>query len=157
MLAVFSALFFSFEHVRLSIDAVVDHVRSTYWDGKLGFHLSPWALLTIDGILIETPEFIGRFDIKTQWAVEAQLLVTHHVDYRVIDREFLAASDDMMLWEQFTVWDQDQQKDNAVAFTPGVKDQARDEKDRISSRPPGEDMDGNCNKLFSEGDDEAES
>jgi hypothetical protein len=68
----------------------------------------------IDGILIETAKFIGRFDIKTQWAVEALLLVTHCVDYRVIDRDFPAASDDMMLWEKFSIWDLDQQKEIAI-------------------------------------------
>ena len=97
---------FSFLNVALATldsDALGLHLTGKELDTRRPYPSKEYAVAcrrqgrkAIDGILIETPQFIGRFDIKTQWAVEALLLVTHHVDYRVIDRDFLAASDDMM-------------------------------------------------------------
>ena len=50
-----------------------------------------------DGILIEA-EPVDEFHVATRWAVAAELLLTHRVYYRLIDREFDFASDDMTLW-----------------------------------------------------------
>ncbi len=52
----------------------------------------------IDGILIESEAFIEEFRYTARWAVEAELVVTHRVDYKVLDKEFDAASDSMILW-----------------------------------------------------------
>jgi hypothetical protein len=54
----------------------------------------------LDGILIETKRFIERMSYTARWAVEAELCVTHHVDYKILDHEFDAASDSMMLWHR---------------------------------------------------------
>src|SRR5262249_3289766 len=115
---------FSFLNVAIAAldsDALGLHLTARELDARRPYPNKEYAVAcrrqgrkAIDGILIETPECIERFDIKTQWAIEALLLVTHSVDYRIIDRDFHAASDDMMLWEQFIVWDLDQQKDIAI-------------------------------------------
>jgi hypothetical protein len=52
----------------------------------------------VDGILIETPKVVDEFRCTARWAVDAELVVTHRVDYKVIDHDFDAASDSMVLW-----------------------------------------------------------
>jgi Family of unknown function (DUF6012) len=52
----------------------------------------------IDGILVETPSFVSEFTYTARWAVEAALSVTHEVAYKILDRDFDAASEDMTLW-----------------------------------------------------------
>jgi len=52
----------------------------------------------LDGILIEAPGFAESFAYTARWAVEASLVVTHRVDYTVMDEEFDAVSDSMVLW-----------------------------------------------------------
>jgi hypothetical protein len=52
----------------------------------------------ISGILIETARPTGELVYTARWAVHAELLVTHRVIYRLLDDDFDAASDDMMLW-----------------------------------------------------------
>lgn len=54
--------------------------------------------LALDGILIETPGRVDQFSWRARWAVEADLVITHSVECRVIDHDFDAASDSMMLW-----------------------------------------------------------
>jgi hypothetical protein len=53
---------------------------------------------SLDGILIETTKPVKEWRCTARWAVEAQFLITHHVDYRISDEDFDAASDNMMLW-----------------------------------------------------------
>jgi hypothetical protein len=52
----------------------------------------------MDGILIETKSFVKEMSTTARWAIEAELCVTHSVDYKILDREFDAASDNMVLW-----------------------------------------------------------
>jgi hypothetical protein len=52
----------------------------------------------VDGILIETPEVVDEFRCVARWAVDAELVVTHRIDYKVIDHDFDAVSDSMVLW-----------------------------------------------------------
>lgn len=52
----------------------------------------------IDGILIETSATVDEFRYVARWAVEAETVVTHRVDYKVLDHDFDTASDSMMLW-----------------------------------------------------------
>jgi len=52
----------------------------------------------MDGILIETEKPVSELSCTARWAVEAELCVTHRVDYKVLDYEFDAASDNMILW-----------------------------------------------------------
>ena len=58
----------------------------------------------IDGILIETDKPIDDLSTTARWAIEARLVVTHKVQYKFLDREFEAASDDMMLWHARSDW-----------------------------------------------------
>ena len=51
-----------------------------------------------EGILIETAETIDRFRVVVRWAVQASLVLTHVVDYVILDHEFDAVSDRMALW-----------------------------------------------------------
>jgi hypothetical protein len=51
----------------------------------------------VDGILLELP-FREMFSCTAHWVIEAELVVTHQVDYTIIDRDFDAVSDDMVLW-----------------------------------------------------------
>ena len=52
----------------------------------------------IDGILLETGWPVNQFTYEARWAVEDTLPVSHRVEYKILDREFDAASDDMTLW-----------------------------------------------------------
>ncbi|EGC9888836.1 hypothetical protein GYC09_004600 [Salmonella enterica] len=52
----------------------------------------------IDGILIETQRRVVEFNTLTRWAVGAERVVTHHVRYFVLDDEFDAISEKMVLW-----------------------------------------------------------
>jgi Family of unknown function (DUF6012) len=52
----------------------------------------------MDGILVKTPDRIDEWRMTARWAVEASLVVTHRVDYKLLDHDFDAASDDMVFW-----------------------------------------------------------
>lgn len=52
----------------------------------------------IGGILIETRRHVSEFLYTARWAINAATLVTHTVAYKVIDDDFDAASDSMVLW-----------------------------------------------------------
>jgi hypothetical protein len=52
----------------------------------------------LDGFLIETTPPVQEWRCTARWAVEAEVLVTHHVDYQLNDQDFEAASDNMMFW-----------------------------------------------------------
>jgi Family of unknown function (DUF6012) len=53
----------------------------------------------LDGILIETgTRNMDELHYKARWAIEGELLATHSVHYKLLDHEFDAASDDMVLW-----------------------------------------------------------
>jgi Family of unknown function (DUF6012) len=52
----------------------------------------------IDGILIETSARLDELDTTARWAVEASLVVTHRVHYKLLDHDFDAASDLTLLW-----------------------------------------------------------
>ena len=50
------------------------------------------------GILIELPDAADTWRMTARWCVEDALVVTHRVDYRLIDRDFDAASDNESFW-----------------------------------------------------------
>ena len=56
----------------------------------------------VGGILIESPLQTDSFTVITRWAVSASLVVTHKVNYVVMDRDFDAVSDNMMLWGEIS-------------------------------------------------------
>ncbi|EJZ60958.1 Hypothetical protein I1A_000037 (plasmid) [Pseudomonas fluorescens R124] len=52
----------------------------------------------IQGVLIDTPKLVRDFTVVTRWNVEGSHIATHRVRYLVLDEEFDAVSDNMMLW-----------------------------------------------------------
>jgi hypothetical protein len=52
----------------------------------------------IDGILVEAHADINEFKLTVIWAIEALMLVAHEVNYKLLEHDFQAASDDIMLW-----------------------------------------------------------
>jgi len=52
----------------------------------------------VKGILLETAEPIDKFVCISRWAVAAEFCVTHRVEYQILDGDFDAASDSMILW-----------------------------------------------------------
>lgn len=56
----------------------------------------------LDGILIEAGQFVSELSCTARWVIEAELCVTHYVDYKVPDREFDSARDDMLLWHAWS-------------------------------------------------------
>jgi hypothetical protein len=52
----------------------------------------------LDGILVEFPFRLEKFSYTVRWAIEAEFVVKHHVDCKVLDRDFDAASESMILW-----------------------------------------------------------
>jgi hypothetical protein len=51
-----------------------------------------------DGILIETDRPTGDLIYTAKWAVDAELVVTHRIQYRLLDQDFDAATDAATLW-----------------------------------------------------------
>lgn len=54
----------------------------------------------VDGILIQTDRPCAGFQCIVRWAIDASLVVTHRVDYTLLDQDFDFASDDMTLWHE---------------------------------------------------------
>jgi hypothetical protein len=52
----------------------------------------------VDGILIETRERVDDLQCTARWAVNATYVTSHKVFYRVLDEDFDAVSDSMLLW-----------------------------------------------------------
>jgi hypothetical protein len=52
----------------------------------------------INGILVETEQFLPSFTVITRWAVDAEVVTTHRVRYMVMDSDYDAVSDNIMLW-----------------------------------------------------------
>jgi hypothetical protein len=51
----------------------------------------------IDGLLIETDRPVDYFHVHTEWLIK-DYVVSHSVEYRILDHDFGAASDNIMLW-----------------------------------------------------------
>lgn len=52
----------------------------------------------IVGMLIECSKFMPIFTVTTRWAVNADVIMTHSVEHIVLDQEFDAVTDSMILW-----------------------------------------------------------
>lgn len=52
----------------------------------------------LDGIYIETAGPVQRFTAVARWAVEAEFVATHRVEYQVLDQDFDTVSDSMLFW-----------------------------------------------------------
>lgn len=52
----------------------------------------------VDGLLLETDRPFSSFDIRSRWAVDAEVVVTQVLHYKVLDKRFGAASDNGKLW-----------------------------------------------------------
>lgn len=58
--------------------------------------------LAVDGLMIETAEHVEAFTTTTRWRiVPSDTVVTHVVNYTVLDKEMDAITDDMVLWHNF--------------------------------------------------------
>jgi hypothetical protein len=53
---------------------------------------------SVTGFFILAPTETREFTVTTRWAVSAEFLLTHTVDYSILDSDCDAASDNMMLW-----------------------------------------------------------
>lgn len=53
---------------------------------------------SVAGIFIESPTNIRTFTVTTRWAVSAEFLLKHSVEYTILGTDCDAASDNMMLW-----------------------------------------------------------
>ncbi len=51
----------------------------------------------IDGLLLETTP-LDDLHITARWTIADAIIVTHHVHYQLLDHDFEAASDDIVLW-----------------------------------------------------------
>jgi len=52
----------------------------------------------IDGILFETGGTVPSFTVETRWAIHAEFIATHRVRYVVLDDDYDAVTDNMVLW-----------------------------------------------------------
>lgn len=52
----------------------------------------------VDGILIETPNFVPEFTTITRWAVDGDRILTHEVKHIMLDEDHDAATESMVLW-----------------------------------------------------------
>jgi Family of unknown function (DUF6012) len=53
----------------------------------------------IDGFLLSLSDWPPDFEVRAHWAIAEELaVVKHKVRYKLIDKKFAAASDDMTLW-----------------------------------------------------------
>ena len=52
----------------------------------------------LDGIYVETAAPVAAFTMIARWAVEAEFIATHRVEYRILDQDFDAVSDSMLFW-----------------------------------------------------------
>jgi hypothetical protein len=53
----------------------------------------------IEGILIETKAAVSEYRYIARWAIEAQHVVAHEVHCKIVDHDFDATSEDVMLWQ----------------------------------------------------------
>lgn len=52
----------------------------------------------VAGILVDTPSHIDHFTVISRWAVGKGTTAVHRVDYEVLDADYQAVTDNMMLW-----------------------------------------------------------
>jgi len=52
----------------------------------------------LEGLLIEVPGPVDEWRMTARWSVEAECVVTHRVDYKLLDHDFDTASENQMLW-----------------------------------------------------------
>jgi Family of unknown function (DUF6012) len=50
------------------------------------------------GILIETPRIKKKFDYTARWLIGPSFVATHRIQYKLLDRNFDALSDNIGLW-----------------------------------------------------------
>lgn len=53
---------------------------------------------SVTGLFIEAQAGVHEFTVTTRWALNAEHLLTHTVEYSMLDSECDAASDNMLLW-----------------------------------------------------------
>jgi Family of unknown function (DUF6012) len=53
------------------------------------------------GLLFDVDRQVKNFTITTRWAVEADLVLKHVVKYEILDEDFEATTDSMLIWAGF--------------------------------------------------------
>ncbi|TES62205.1 hypothetical protein E2P84_42375 [Burkholderia cepacia] len=56
----------------------------------------------MEGLLFETDGKIQRYTVTTRWALRAEFIATHRVHYVVLDEDFDAVTDNMVLWHRMS-------------------------------------------------------
>lgn len=54
--------------------------------------------LAIEGLLIECPEHVEKFTVVVRWFLNGRTRLIHRITYNVLDQDFDAVSDNMVLW-----------------------------------------------------------
>ncbi|MCD5327854.1 DUF6012 family protein [Chromobacterium piscinae] len=52
----------------------------------------------INGVLVELPQPVTTLSTITRWSVDAEVVLTHHVERQILDADFDLISDHMLLW-----------------------------------------------------------
>lgn len=60
--------------------------------------------MAVDGILLAFSSHVDHLHVTERWSIGAELITTHRIDYKIIDRDFDFASDDKTLWYGFGEW-----------------------------------------------------
>lgn len=98
------------------------------------------GLKTIDGILVDTPtRNIDHYTVTAKWSLseEADIILTHVVRHIILDNDFDAVSDNMLLWQGAETWES-RWPDFAAGWSPASAQPRMD----ILSRPEAPKRDG---------------
>lgn len=91
---------FSIKELGLKLRAGEDLVAGRPYPNKHYLLASPKASRkALTGVLIEAPEQLSSFTAVTRWAVGAEFIHEHVVEYVIPDAEYDAATDQPMLWD----------------------------------------------------------
>jgi hypothetical protein len=73
------------------------YVNKRYWVA-----MRRQGRLALQGLRIETPTHLDSFTVETRWAINAGVLAIHRVSHIVLDAEFDAVSDHLLLWHRLS-------------------------------------------------------
>ena len=67
--------------------------NKNYWVGSRNI-----GRKALEGLLFETPAHVPEFTAVARWIVNEEHIVTHEIQYRVLDQELDSVSDNITLW-----------------------------------------------------------
>lgn len=59
----------------------------------------------VDGLFMETSAAVSSFTAIIRWAIEAEFVATHIVEYEILDSRFDAVSENMTAWHRTSQWE----------------------------------------------------